>query len=171
MNQSNYLFKVANNQSELQEIYKLQYKVFVQDKELLDESNSRLLVDEWDSHSYHAFCKFGDRIIADGRLIRNSEFGFRVSSSINLNDYFVNLDRLFEISGLAVANGYRQLGFKVVINHFHYEQYKSLKPSVFLSFDLSEESAFGKLKDYISDKVKPAMIDYIDNYIERLEND
>jgi hypothetical protein len=180
-------FKIAQGESELNKIYKFQHSIFVADEELL-ENNNNLLKDEWDSFSYHIFCKKDNKIIGDGRLIKNSTAGFRVSSSININEYFSDNNTIFEISALCVDKSARHLGiglsihylrlilashlsgnfaiascfksnamylvslgFEVIVDNFHYKQYKTPESSTFLAFNLSKDSSsFNKLNEYIN---------------------
>lgn len=119
LNLKNIEFGIADSERSLIALYRLQHKVFVEENQyIINIDENSILKDLWDiTSAKYIYVKNGNKIIGGGRNIYNSEIGFRVSSSINLNNFFSNLDKVCEISGLAVVKEFRHYGIGNIIQY------------------------------------------------------
>ena len=115
---NNFKLHIAKNHDEFNEIFRLLHRTFVADQNYVQSDQENILTDEWDKVSIHVFCKSEEQIVGDGRLIPYSPLGLRVSSSIELERYFTNLNEVCQLSALAVLPEFRHLSIGNAIHYF-----------------------------------------------------
>jgi len=118
LNEIKYFIASNLTPSESKSIGELRYNIFSKELNLLSENKNEIYLDAWDQFSTHIFAKRGNNIIGSGRIIHfNDKFGFRVSSTIDLNNYFKYLKDIVEISGLCVSKSERNKGIGTSIQY------------------------------------------------------
>jgi N-acyl amino acid synthase of PEP-CTERM/exosortase system len=112
MNKGKFIFKRSDSEEELNEIYRLRYKVYVEEWgfERSQDHPEGIERDEFDEHAIHFLAKRADQIIGTIRIIRNSEKGFPLEHHCTLNTDLSSFGRntIGEISRLAVSKDYRR---------------------------------------------------------------
>jgi N-acyl amino acid synthase of PEP-CTERM/exosortase system len=112
MNKGEFIFKRSDNEEELDQIYRLRYKVYVEEWgfERSEDHPKGIEKDEFDEHAIHFLAKRDGQIIGTIRIIRNSEKGFPLERHCTLHTDLSSLGRnaIGEISRLAVSKEYRR---------------------------------------------------------------
>lgn len=109
-----FVFYYTDNLDDIQEIYKLRYKIYCLEKKYLDPALSLkgLEVDKYDIHSIHFIVKNKKQsnIVATVRLIKNEINGLPIENDfrIKLDSYKKKSQEILEISRLAVSKNYRK---------------------------------------------------------------
>lgn len=104
-------FRMVTDKGELDEVYKLRYKVYCEEKgfESPEDHPGGVEIDKYDENSVHFIALNARRhIIGTARLILNSEKGFPIekNSKIETDISGIERSRLGEISRLAVSKEY-----------------------------------------------------------------
>lgn len=99
--------------SGLKEIYRLRYKVYVEECgfERPENHPAGIEIDKFDKNSVHFATKNeNENIIGTVRLILNSPIGFPIEKrcKLNINKYELSRNHLAEISRLAISKQYRR---------------------------------------------------------------
>jgi len=130
-------FKKAETQDELNQIYKLRFKVYCLERGFESESDypNQCELDEYDVYSTHFIAKNDNETVGTVRLILNNPLGFPIEKYCNLNISAINgIDRrqVAEISRFAISKeGINSICYDrhhVVLNLFReiYQESKNL---------------------------------------------
>lgn len=122
-------FKKVTTGEELQEVYRLRYKVYCDEWgfERPEDHPEGIEQDEYDEHSTHfvAFRNDTGQFIGTVRLIFDSELGFPLERHCEVTKDLSGIDRsrLAEISRLAVSKEYRKrLVDRIIFNEEEYRE-------------------------------------------------
>lgn len=109
----NYCFYVGNSQSDLDDVYRLRFKVYCEEYGYVDRSKhpNKKESDEYDRYSVHFLIRDRERqLIATSRLILSSSLGFPLEKNFKL--YFdpkkIPRNQVAEISRLIVVPEHRK---------------------------------------------------------------
>jgi len=115
-----FTFYTTSNPEELDELFKIRYKVYCEEYRYLDASKfiNKRETDEYDKHSLHLVVrhKSGD-LAATARLIIGSESGLPILKNFNI-EYSVpdsHDDKIAEVSRLIVGRQYRRKRLLMVL--------------------------------------------------------
>lgn len=111
-----FIFKIANSDSELSQMYKLRYDAYCDEygyfNKTLYPDNSES--DEFDKHSTHFIAlNKNNKVVGSIRLIHNSELGLRLEDYVELPN--VDLSKISELSRLVVDKNYRNSGHVITL--------------------------------------------------------
>lgn len=105
-------FKRISNGNSLKDIYKLRYKVYVEEwgYEKPEDHPEGVEADEYDEHSIHFMAFRYDQLIGTIRIIQNSEKGFPIERhcKIDFDTSGIDRNKIGEISRLAVSKDFRR---------------------------------------------------------------
>lgn len=105
-NNSNYTIKIADRESEFEQIHRLNYKTFVKEIPQHQENDSGLLIDKFHHENTYIICLDGDRLI--GMIAARGKRPFSLDLKIpNLDSYLPENIRVCEIRLLAIEKEYR----------------------------------------------------------------
>jgi N-acyl amino acid synthase of PEP-CTERM/exosortase system len=105
-------FRRARGQEELEEVFRLRYRVYVEEWgfEKAEDHPGGIERDDYDDHAIHFVAEREGVIIGTVRLILNSEQGFPIESFTRIDEDLsqVDRDKVAEISRLAVSKDFRK---------------------------------------------------------------
>lgn len=107
-------YRIAATLKEKEEIYKLRYRVFCQEKQWLNQNDypDGKEIDEYDEHSVHFLAQKADEIVGTTRIIFPSDLDLPIVKNfeITISDH---VERYVELSRLVVAKKVR--GLEVIV--------------------------------------------------------
>ena len=100
-------FKKVETEDELNEAYKLRFKVYCQERDFEPETAfpEQIEIDEYDAYSIHFIAKIGLETVGTLRLILDNPNGFPIEKCCRLNGYDKHLkkDKTAEFSRFAIS--------------------------------------------------------------------
>ena len=107
MEQSTLTYKIASEQEEMDQIYKLNYETFVEEIPQHQQNQNRLLIDKFDKENIYIIAKDRNKVI--GMITVRSNRPFSLDQKIdNLEDYLPKGANPCEIRLLSVKREYRK---------------------------------------------------------------
>ena len=121
------VFSIIRYGADLDRALEIVSDVFVRELRILDTDpraarESGFVRDDWDSWAYSIVASVKGKPVGTGRLIWRppSNLGFRISSSVQLEEFFSETSDLGEISGLAVRKDFRGKGIGCGIHYYRF---------------------------------------------------
>lgn len=114
----NFSFYTTSDQVELDEIYKIRYRVYCEEYHYLEASKypDRKERDEYDRHSIHLVVRHNSgELAATARLILGSDIGLPIQNNFEISHTIPKTGKTAEISRLIVARSYRRRHLLLVL--------------------------------------------------------
>lgn len=112
---------MANSSKELEQIYRLRYKVYCKECHFIEPNDCAkkgLEYDEYDEFSVHFLAESGKKIIGTARFVLDSPLGFPTEEYFELSALNINRRQTGEISRVVVAKPFRSIDHKIMLGIF-----------------------------------------------------
>lgn len=134
--------RILRERDDLARLFRRRYQVFFGELHVAAESSLQEYRDEWDDVAVNVVAEEDDEILGGGRLIFNpGSLGFRVSTSLDLGEYFADISTLGEISGLFVLPQCRHEGIGHAIHWARLEIARALNLQAVIASAYPETAA------------------------------
>jgi hypothetical protein len=127
MSEGGFIYKIATEESEFQQIFRLNYMTFVEEIPQRDQNSSRLLVDTFHDENTYLICLNESKLL--GMLAVRAKRPFSLDGKLSdLDSYLPHCELPCEIRLLAIETAYRKSGvffglLEYVVDYCRHQEY------------------------------------------------